>query len=396
MSGPGHEPAFAPAEYARRISLAKRRMAEQGLDLLICQDPANMCWLTGFDSWSFYTPQAIVLHLDDEWPYWFGRAQDARSAAMTTVLAADRIVAYSEPLVHHPERHPFDELCELVRARGWGRATVGVELDAHYYTARGHRHLVEGLPAARIVDSRELVNWARAVKSEAELVHMRTAGRICSEAMRRAVETIRPGVPQAEVVAEIYRAQTIGVDGRCGDYTSICPLIQVGEGTSTPHLTWTDAPLPDEGIVVVEIAAARRHYHAPLTRTLHLGPPPPEVADLGKAIAEGVDAALEVARPGATCEVVEAAWQRTIRRRGFRKDSRAGYSIGLNFPPDWGERTMSLRPGDRTVLEAGMCFHLQSGVWMETFGAAISESFVVAEHRGERLCDVAREVIVRP
>jgi Xaa-Pro aminopeptidase len=130
VSASGYEPPFAREEYARRISLTRRRMAERGLDLLVCQDPANMCWLTGFDSWSFYTPQAVVLHLDDDWPYWFGRAQDARSAAMTTVLPADRIVAYSEPLVHHPERHPFDELCELVRARGWQRATVGVELDA--------------------------------------------------------------------------------------------------------------------------------------------------------------------------------------------------------------------------------------------------------------------------
>lgn len=394
MQAGGYGAPFAAGEYAARIALTRRRMAERGLDLLICQDPANMCWLTGFDSWSFYTPQAVVLHGDEDWPWWFGRAQDARSAAITTILPSDRIVAYSEPLVNRPEQHSFDELSALIRDRGWGHATVGVELDAPYYTARAHRHLVDGLPGARIVDSRELVNRARAVKPEAELALMRAAGRICSSAMRRAIETVRPGVRQAEVVAEIYRAQTLGVDGQCGDYTAICPLMQVGEGTSTPHLTWTDARLPDAGLVVLEIAAARRHYHAPLTRTLHLGPPPPQVRDLALAVVEGGDTALDRARPGATCAEVEAAWQAVLRRHGHRKDSRVGYSIGLAFPPDWGERTMSLRPGDETVLEPGMCFHFQSGVWTDTFGAAISEPFIVTDRGGERLCDVPRELIV--
>lgn len=69
-------------------------------------------------------------------------------------------------------------------------------------------------------------------------------------------------------------------------------------------------------------------------------------------------------------------------------------SIGLNYPPDWGERTASLRPGDTSVLQAGMCFHFQSGMWLDDFGAAISEPFVVAEKGGECLSHVARELIV--
>ena len=71
-----------------------------------------------------------------------------------------------------------------------------------------------------------------------------------------------------------------------------------------------------------------------------------------------------------------------------------GYSIGVNYPPDWGERTASLRPGDATVLQRGMCFHFQSGVWLEAIGAAVSEPFVVTESGGERLCSAPRELIV--
>ena len=144
----------------------------------------------------------------------------------------------------------------------------------------------------------------------------------------------------------------------------------------------------------MEIAGARHHYHAPLTRTMHIGPAPMEVQDLAKVIVEGVDAALEKSRPGVTCEEVVSVWQQVLRRNGLKKDSRVGYSIGLNYPPDWGERTASLRPGDKTELQAGMCFHFQSGMWLDSYGAAISEPFVVTESGGERLCSVERELII--
>lgn len=383
---------FAEAEFRRRVNDVKKRMEEAGLDLLICQDPANMGWLTGFDGWSFYTPQVVLVHLDKEAPIWFGRPQDEKSARITTNLPSSNVFSFSETLIHHPERHPYDELCDLIRSFGWETNRIGVELDSHYYTARAHRHIVAGLPDARIVDCRELVNWARLVKSEAELVYMREAGRMITAIMNDAIERLRPGVPQNEIIAEIYRGQISGLDGKYGDYTSLCPLIQVGEGTSTPHLTWSEEPLPDSGIVVMELGAARRHYHAPLTRTIHLGKPPEQIVRLASAIIEGGDAALEAARPGVTCEEVEAIWQKTLNRYGYRKDSRVGYSIGMNYPPDWGERTASLRPGERTELREGMCFHFQSGVWLDDFGAAISEPFVVTEKGGERLCSVDRRL----
>jgi ectoine hydrolase len=388
------EKLFAPSEFARRVAGTKERMRKAGFDLIVCQDPANMCWLTGFDGWSFYVPQCVLVHVDEETPIWFGRAQDAKSARITTDLPDRNIVPFSEPLVQHPVNHPYDELAQLIRERGWGKARIGVEMDAHYYTARCHLHLTKGLPEATFANNADLVNWARLVKSEAEVKLMRDAGRICTHAMNRAVEVMKPGVPQQNVIAAIYEAQTIGVPGAGGDYAAICPLMPVGEGTSTPHLTWTDKPLPNDVLTMIEIAGARRRYHAPLTRTIYLGKPPQQMLDVAKVVVEGVDAGLAMAKPGNTAEQVEAAWQAVLRRNGLRKDSRVGYSIGLSYPPDWGERTVSLRPGDMTELQEGMCFHIQSGLWLKDFGVAISESFVVGKGGGERLCDVARELIV--
>ena len=238
------------------------------------------------------------------------------------------------------------------------------------------------------------MNWARLIKSEAELTYMREAGRIITDTMNNALANLKPNVRQYEVIADVYHDQITGYDGKYGDYTGLCPLIQVGEGTSTPHLTWSAEPLPESGLIVMELGAARRHYHAPLTRTAHIGEPPDAMKRLAYAIVEGGDRAIEAMKPGVTCEEIEAIWQGVLNRNGYEKKSRVGYSIGLNYPPDWGERTASLRPGDKTVLQAGMCFHFQSGVWLEDFGAAISEPIIVTDGGGERLSDVARELVV--
>ena len=156
---------------------------------------------------------------------------------------------------------------------------------------------------------------------------MREAGRIVTNTMNTAISRLRPGTPQFEVIADVYHTQITGFDGKFGDYTALAPLIQVGEGTSTPHLTWSEEALPDSGLIVMEIAAARRHYNCPLTRTMHIGKPPKEIAHLVEVIVEAGDTALAAAKPGNTCEEVEAVWQSVLNRNGYRKESRVGYSI---------------------------------------------------------------------
>jgi ectoine hydrolase len=119
------------------------------------------------------------------------------------------------------------------------------------------------------------------------------------------------------------------------------------------------------------------------------------VLDTEKAVLEGIEAALEAARPANTCEDVEAAWRRVIARHGIDKESRCGCAIGLSYPPVRGERTMSLRPGDRSVLEAGMTFHLIPAIWRDDWGLEITESFLVTAGGAEPFCAYPRKMFVK-
>jgi ectoine hydrolase len=144
-----------------------------------------------------------------------------------------------------------------------------------------------------------------------------------------------------------------------------------------------------------ELAGCYRRYHVPLSRTLFLGQPSQTFLDAEKAVLEGMEAGLEAAKAGNLCEDIANAFFAVLAGHGIVKDNRTGYPIGLSYPPDWGERTMSLRPGDRTVLEAGMTFHFMTGLWMQDWGFEITESIVIGERGPECLANLPRKLMVK-
>jgi ectoine utilization protein EutD len=386
-------PPFDRTEYAGRLRRTRARMADAGIDVLISTDPANMNYLTGYDGWSFYTPQGVVVGPDGD-PLLYTRLMDANGARVTTYLDDDHILGFPDHYVQHRNRHPNDWVCEALRERGLGSGTVALEMDSYYFTPRAYEAFRAGLPGARLVDSQELVNWVRSVKSPAELAVMREAARIMEHVMQTGVEAVRPGVRQCDAVAAIYAAGVGGVTDYGGEYTSFVPMLPTGIGTSTPHLTWSDRPFVTGEATILELGACRHRYHVPMARTVFLGTPSAKLADTAEVVAEGMDAALATIRPGATCESVEAAWRAVITRHGLSKESRIGYSVGLNYPPDWGEHTMSLRPGDTTELQADMTFHVILGMWMDDWGYELSETVRVTDAGAECFTTFPRRLIV--
>lgn len=385
---------FTRGEYAQRLAKTRKAMESRGIELLVVTDPSNMAWLTGYDGWSFYVHQCVLVPPTGE-PVWYGRGQDANGAKRTSYLAGDNIIGYPDHYVQSSERHPMDYLADIIESRGWGRSTIGVEMDNYWFSAAAYASLNRHLPNARFCDATALVNWQRAVKSPQELAYMRKAARIVEAMHARILEKVEPGMRKCDLVAEIYDAGIRGVDGIGGDYPAIVPLLPSGADASAPHLTWDDAPMKAGEGTFFEIAGCYKRYHCPLSRTVFLGTPTQEFRDAEKAVLEGMDAGLEAARPGNTCEDIANAFFAVLDRYGIVKDNRTGYPIGLSYPPDWGERTMSLRPGDRTELEPGMTFHFMTGLWLETLGLEITESILITETGVECLANVPRQLFVK-
>jgi ectoine hydrolase len=289
----------------------------------------------------------------------------------------------------------MDFLSGIIAERGWARLAMGVEMDNYYFSAACLRSLKRYLANASFKDATGLVNWCRAVKSPQELIYMRRAARIVEAMHARIREVMEPGLPKNQLVAEIYHTGIMGADGHGGDYPAIVPLLPTGIDASAAHLTWDDKPFETGAGTFFEIAGVHRRYHCPLCRTVYLGTPPQDILDAEQALLEGLAAGLEVAKPGNTCEDIAVAFLGVLKRHGIEKDTRNGYPIGLSYPPDWGERTMSLRLGDRSVLEENMTFHFMPGLWFDDWGLEITESIVITGTGTETLADVPRKLFVK-
>jgi Xaa-Pro aminopeptidase len=131
-------------------------MARRGIDTLLVSDPANMHYLTGYDGWSFYTPQGVVVTADEL--LLFTRFMDAAGARLTTSLADEQILGFPDDYVQRRDRHPLEWVADELIRRGAVGPTVGLEMDAYYFTPRAYNALRAKLPDARFTDSEELVN----------------------------------------------------------------------------------------------------------------------------------------------------------------------------------------------------------------------------------------------
>jgi Xaa-Pro aminopeptidase len=390
-----HRAVFEPDEYRRRITATKARMEEAGLDVVLCPDPSNINYLTGYDGWSFYTPQMAVLAADDDLPFLVTREMDVNTARMSAFLPDERLIGFPETLVHVVGDHPMRFAGEVLKARGYGSARIGIDHDAHYLSPAGLAALKAALPDARFADCGRLVNWVRAVKSDAEIAIMREAALLADHVMATAVETIAPGVQQTDLAAAISAAQYGGTDGIGGDYPAIVPLIMTGEGSSAPHITPRVTPIGDSGVTVLELTGVRHRYHCPISRTVHLGNPPRLITDTISVVTDGMAAVVCEMKAGQSAEDVHAAWRRTVEPHGITKASRIGYAVGLGYPPDWGESTISIRQDEATVLEENQTVHIMLGIWNEGWGVSVSNVVRVGASEGETLANMPTDLIVK-
>lgn len=386
---------FSTFEYQERIRKTKERMVQDGIEVLLITDPANINYLSGYDGWSFYVHQMLVLIIDEDQPMWIGREMDANAAKVTTWLYRDNIIPYPDEYVQSNLKHPMDFVASILKQIGQEHRSIGVEMENYYFSAKCYEQLKKGLPNASFQDATLLVNWVRLIKSDAEIEYMKRAAIIAEKAMKAGIELIQEGVRECDVAAKIFYTQITGTEEFGGDYPAIVPLLPSGEKTCTPHLTWTDERYKDGDAVILELAGCYKRYHSPLARTVQIGKPSSEMETLSKVAVEGINACLDMIRPGIACEEIEETWRKTIEKSGFVKESRLGYSMGLNYPPDWGEHTVSIRKGDKTILKPNMTFHLIPGLWLDHYGFEVSESIRITENGCETFVSLSRDLTLK-
>lgn len=386
---------FTKQEYETRLKKVKEKMEEKGIEVLLITNPANINYLSGYNAWSFYVHQMLVVMADQPEPVWIGRFMDAIAARKTSCLSHENILAYSDDYVQNDVKHPMDYVADVLKEKKQDKKRIAVEMDNYYFTAKCFERLNTGLPNAKFEDAKGLVNWVKIIKSDKELEFMKAAGKIMEKGMMDAINKLNVGVRKCDMAAEIYRTFTEGTLEFGGDYSAIVPLMPTGVDAGACHLTWTDEKYKEGDIVIFELAGCYQRYHSPMSRTISLGEPTKKLKETVDITIEGLNKVLDFIKPGVLAEEAEAVWAENLKKYGLFKESRIGYSTGLNYPPDWGEHTISIRPGDKTVLQENMTLHIIPGMYYEDFGVEISEAIRVTKNGCETLAKVDRKLFIK-
>ena len=386
---------FTKEEYKNRLKKVQSLMQNKGIELLISQDPSNMNYLTGYDAWSFYYAQCVVVHVNCNEPICFVRDQDAGGAYIKTYLKDENIIKYNEKYIHTWPLHPYDALVDLIKEKKWDKLSIGLEMDSHYFTAYCYEKIKNGLPNAKIKDCERLVNWVRVVKSDAEIKLMKSAAEITKLGMEKAMDAINPGVRQCDAVSQIYSTLIKGTPEFGGDYASIVPMLPTGKGTSASHLTWTEDKFVEGEATIIEIAGTHKKYHCPMARTVLLGKPDQLKIDTMNKTIEALQAGIDATKAGNTADDVAQAFWKILDKYGIEKTSRTGYSIGIGYPPDWGEHTLNISKGDMTELKPNVTFHMIAVMQFGNWGVEASESIRVTDKGAELFYDFPKELRIK-
>jgi Xaa-Pro dipeptidase len=381
----GSESAFPKAEYDQRIARARKLLAEAGIDVMVVTGPENIFYLTGQQTPGYYTFQALVLPVDGKPAFVVRQLEYFNFIANTFVTNAE---------VYQDGDQPMNFLMNVIKARGWASKRVAIDKRGWFLPIATYEELLEKLGAIR--DGAGIIEQLRIVKSAAELEKIAKAATYVDAGMRAGLAAAKLGASENDVVAAMM-GQAIAAGS---EYVGMEPLVSVGRRSGVPHGTWRRARIVADEPVFLEMAACHDRYHAALMRCAWLGAMPQVAVDMEKTCQEGLQAALEAIRPGATCEAPHVACQRVIDRAGYTDNfkKRAGYSIGIAFAPDWGEGgILSLYTGVTTELQPGMTFHIP--VALRVFGqftVGVSETVVVTETGRRALGTINRPILRIP
>ncbi|MGI9488254.1 MAG: M24 family metallopeptidase [Geminicoccaceae bacterium] len=378
---------FALGEYRARLQQVQRAIASRGIDASIISVPENINYLTGFTTTGYYMYQALIVPAHGE-PLFITYLEEKINIIRRSWLEEYRTYSVVED--------PITVTVKALKEMGLDNKVIGLEETGYFFQIATYKALIAELPDVKWANGGDIVEQVRLIKSPAEIDYLRKAAQAAMVGMGSAIETVEPGKTENDVAGEIYRA-TIAAGS---EYPGSPPYVVSGERSGLPHGTWEGRELRDGDIVFLEHAGCVRRYSAAMMRTCFIGTPPDVVRRTADILLEGLDKAIATIRPGVTSGEVDAACRKTVTDAGFDEYTHeTGYSIGLAYPPGWNEsHIMNLHPGDPTVLQPNMVFHLVPSLIIHEMQGHVgfSDTVLVTESGCEVLTnrDVERKLYV--
>jgi Xaa-Pro aminopeptidase len=361
-------------DHSGRVKRLRQVLAPRHLDALLITHLPNLRYLCGFSGSAgalLVTPHQSVFFTDGRYT----------AQARAEVRGSRVVIARKPPLVAASEW-----IAKSCKPSG-NRCYLGIE--GEHLTVAGRSGLAALLGADfRLRETSALVEQARMVKDAEEIERLRAAVQLGASLFEVALKTIRAGVTETEVAAEMeYAARRGGAQEM-----SFSTIIAAGKRSALPHGRAMDAVIPASGFVVCDFGVILADYCSDMTRTVHVGRPTSEACRVYEAVREAQAAAAEVIRPGVSAEQVDSTARKLLQKKGLGRffTHSTGHGVGLEI-----HESPRLAAGQREPLRPGMVITIEPGVYIPgKWGVRIEDMVVVTERGCEVLTPTGKQLIV--
>ncbi|ORL78732.1 M24 family metallopeptidase [Prescottella equi] len=368
---------FPTAVYADRLARAAQVAQRAGLDGLLVTPGPDLRYLIGSRADSFERLTCLVVPSD-------GNAPSVVLPRLELASLGDSAVGELNLPVHDwvDGVDPYELVSSLLPETP--QVAVTDAMPALHLVPLSRRF--GGVPALATGVLREL----RMIKDDAEIEALRRAGAAIDRVHARMGEWLRPGRTEREVAADITAA--ILAEGH-----TEAAFVIVGSGPhgADPHHEVSDRVIESGDVVVIDIGGpVEPGYNSDSTRMYVLGEPDPQVAEQVAVLEAAQRAAVEAVRPGITAESVDAAARDVLADAGLGEVfvHRTGHGIGLSVHEE-----PYIVAGNEMVLEPGMAFSIEPGVYFRgRWGARIEDIVVVTADGCESMNLRPHELTVLP
>ncbi len=363
--------AFSASTYEMRISKVRVSMQEAGIDALVVSPSSDLVYLCGYDAPVLERPTLLIVDEDSEPLLLVPRLEAARVLEPTTEVV--KVLPWSET------DDPYEKAASALR--GARRIGVGDQMwSAHLI------ELLRKLPDAEYRKASDAISPVRCRKEPEELELLERAARAADAVASGLSDIVSLGMTEREAAQAISSAL---LESGCDDVEFV--IVASGPNSASPHHEPSDRRISRGDVVVCDFGGPVSGYHSDITRTMVFGNPPEGFDRVYAVVLEAQRSGVEAASSGTAAATVDRAARAVIEKAGYgdRFIHRTGHGIGLDIheAPYIAENAVD-------VLEEGMCFSIEPGIYLEgVWGIRIEDIVVAGKNEGIRLNRSSRDVI---
>lgn len=361
----GHAAPISVAERKSRIAKAQKLMQAAGVDALILEAGSALVYFTGIRWWRSERFTGAIIPAEGEvavvTPYF------EEPSIRESLAIGDDIRTW------HEHENPFALISGLLRDRGLKQGKIAIEETVRHFIVDG---LQRAAPDFDIVSGKAITRACRMIKSPAEIALMQIANDVTMAAYRHVHANIDKAMLPSDISALMSQAtRQLGGEPEFS-------MVLLNDASAYPHGTDQPQTLQTGGVILMDCGCAVHDYQSDISRTWVFGEPDEKQRKVWNTVKRGQELALETAMPGTQAGRVDDVVRQYYEAEGYGPDyktpglpHRLGHGIGMD-----GHEPVNFVHGEETVLEPGMCFSNEPGIYIfGEFGIRLEDCLYMTE-----------------